>query len=483
MTVTIMHISDLHRDSGSQISTTALLNSLVRDRARYMDREGIPAPDLAVVSGDIIYGVKGGEKEGEQKLQAQYDEAHDFLVALADRFFEGNRERVILVPGNHDVSMSHVERAITPIPVPEEPDKKAILVSQLLGHDPKLRWRWADFSALEITDPHLYERRLEPYAQFYHRFYEGKRTFPVDPGNQFSVHDFPGLGVSFVGLSSCHENDIYNRTGRVHPDALAQAMDAVSPCFKKGRLVIGVWHHSIQGGPKETDYVDSDLLQALMDGNCSIGMHGHQHRPQLLAHRFTPDRKRSISIISAGTLCGGPRSLPAGRMRAYNLVVMDTQEGKGTIHVRHMANSDFSSPVWGAGYVTEFGGASIDFELPKSSVPVIQPLAVAGEADQLLRSGDPSAAYEMVKPLLDNPILRRIAASALSDMGDWRETIEVFKCPRSPAEFILLSEAYEELGDWEALRTLHSSDFAQVQTDSAIKQRIEMCRATLMGKK
>lgn len=483
MTVTIMHISDLHRDSGSQITTTALLNSLGRDCARYMDTEGVPGPDLAVVSGDIIYGVRGGEKDGDQKLQAQYDEAYDFLVALADRFFEGDRERVILVPGNHDVSMSHVERAMTPVPVPEEADKKAILVTRLLGHDPKLRWRWADFCAMEITDPHLYEQRLEPYAQFYNRFYEGKRSFSLIPGDQFSIHDFPRLGVSFVGLSSCHDNDIYNRTGRVHPDALAQAMDAVSPYFKKGLLVISVWHHSIQGGPRETDYVDSDLLQALMDGNCSIGMHGHQHRPQLLEHRFTADRKRGISIISAGTLCGGPRSLPAGRMRAYNLVTLDTQKGKGTIHVRHMVNSDFSSPVWAAGYVAEFGGTSIDFELPKSAAPVIQPLAVAGEADQLLRSGAPSAAYEMVKPLLDDPILRRIAASALADMGDWQEIKEVFKCPRSPAEFILLSEAYEELGEWAAMRALHSSDFAQRQTDSAIKQRIEMCHATLMGKK
>ncbi|WP_415765678.1 metallophosphoesterase [Pseudomonas sp. ZB1P45] len=478
-----MHISDLHRDSGSQITTTALLRSLGRDCARYTEREDISRPDLAVVSGDIIYGVKAEEKDADQKLQAQYDEAHNFLVALADQFFAGDRERVILVPGNHDVSMMHVERAITKVPIPEEANKKSILASQLLGHDSKFRWRWADFSALEITNPDLYEQRLEPYARFYNRFYNGRRSFLIAPSDQFSVHDFPSLGICFIGLSSCHDNDIYNRTGRVHPDALAQAMDAVNPYVRKGRLAIGVWHHSIQGGPRETDYVDSDLLQALMDGNCSIGMHGHQHRPQLLEHRFTADRKRSISIISAGTLCGGPRSLPAGRMRGYNLVTLDTEQAKGTIHVRHMVNSDFSSPVWGASYVTEFGGTSIDFELPESAVQVVQPLAIAGEADQLLRSGDPSAAYEMIKSALDHPILRIIAVSALADMGDWKEITKVFKTPQSPAEFILLSEAYEELGNWDAMKLLHTSDFAQSRPDSAVKQRIEMCHATLMGKK
>lgn len=483
MSVTIMHISDLHRDSGSHITTTALLNSLVRDREKYMNKEGLTGPDLAVVSGDIIYGVKGGEKDGEQKLRAQYNEAHDFLVALADRFFEGNREKVILVPGNHDISMPHVERAITQIPIPVEPDKKAMLVSRLLGHDPKIRWRWSDFSALEITDPQIYEQRLEPYANFYNRFYEGKRTFPLSPSDQFSTHDFPTLGVSFVGLSSCYDNDIYNRTGRVNPDALAQAMDTVSPYFKKGRLIISVWHHSIQGGPRETDYVDSDLLQALMDGNCSIGLHGHQHRPQLLEHRFTADQKSSIAIISAGTLCGGPRSLPAGRTRAYNLVTLNTQMGKGTIYVRHMVNTDFSSPVWAACYVAEFGGNSIDFDLPKSAVPVVQHLSVVSEADQMLRAGNPISAYELVKPFLDDPTSRRIAEIALSDAKNWREIREAFNPPQSPSEFILLSEAYEELCDWDSMRELHSSDLVQRLNDSAVNQRIEMTNATLMRTK
>lgn len=483
MTVTILHISDLHRDSGSQITTTALLKSLVRDQAKYTDREGIDRPDIAVVSGDIIYGVKAGEEDADAKLQAQYDEALEFLAGLADQFFDGDRERVILVPGNHDVSMSHVERSITKVDIPLEPAKRSILASQIHDHDSRFRWRWSDFSALEITDTKLYDQRLEPYAQFYSRFYKGLRQFSLSPGAQYSLHDFPALGISFVGLSSCHDNDIYNRTGRVHPDALAQAMDAVYPYVNKGRLVVSVWHHSIQGGPKETDYVDSDLLQALMDGYCSVGMHGHQHRPQLLEHRFTADRKRGISIISAGTLCGGPRSLPSGRMRGYNLVKLDLKVRAGTIYVRHMVNSDFSSPVWGPGYVAEFGGNSMDFTLTESGTPEIQPLNLAGEADQLQRSGDARGAYELVKPHLDHPILRHIASSTLAELQDWQEIYRVFATPQSPAEFILLSEALEELQNWGALRELHCGEFAQRQTDSAVRQRIEMCQATLLGKK
>lgn len=52
--VTILHISDLHRDSGSALTTESLLESLRLDRERYGAQHR--KPDLAIVSGDIVYG-------------------------------------------------------------------------------------------------------------------------------------------------------------------------------------------------------------------------------------------------------------------------------------------------------------------------------------------------------------------------------------------------------------------------------------------
>ena len=109
--VSILHISDLHRDTGSALTTKSLLESLRLDQSRYQS-VGIPPPDLVVVSGDIVYGVTSNSDESDTVLKAQYAEAADFLIKLAELFFEGNRERVIIAPGNHDVSHPHVLRQV-----------------------------------------------------------------------------------------------------------------------------------------------------------------------------------------------------------------------------------------------------------------------------------------------------------------------------------------------------------------------------------
>ena len=70
MVTTVLHISDLHRDSGSAITTDSLLESLRRDCARYT-KDGIPAPDLAVVSGDIVFGVTSDGPDADSLLKAQ----------------------------------------------------------------------------------------------------------------------------------------------------------------------------------------------------------------------------------------------------------------------------------------------------------------------------------------------------------------------------------------------------------------------------
>ena len=56
--LSILHISDLHRNPLQLVSNDALLNSLENDFHRY-SREPVPIlkPNLIVVSGDIVKGV------------------------------------------------------------------------------------------------------------------------------------------------------------------------------------------------------------------------------------------------------------------------------------------------------------------------------------------------------------------------------------------------------------------------------------------
>jgi 3',5'-cyclic AMP phosphodiesterase CpdA len=105
VTISIMHISDLHRDPTQGIRNGPLLRSLVNDRDRYTaGTPSIASPSLIIVSGDIVYGVQASHSAPIDALAAQYHEAETFLIDLADSFLGGDRQRLILVPGNHDVS-------------------------------------------------------------------------------------------------------------------------------------------------------------------------------------------------------------------------------------------------------------------------------------------------------------------------------------------------------------------------------------------
>ena len=78
---TILHISDLHRTSGPRLDNDELLTAIINDAKRW-EKEGIPQPDLIVVSGDLVQGVSGDTTNADAQIQAQYEEANEFLAAL-----------------------------------------------------------------------------------------------------------------------------------------------------------------------------------------------------------------------------------------------------------------------------------------------------------------------------------------------------------------------------------------------------------------
>jgi predicted MPP superfamily phosphohydrolase len=342
--VSILQISDLHRDPENPIRNDALLTSLENARSRYT-RKGdpiIPPPDIIVVSGDIIQGVRPGTLDPDVKLAAQNREALDFLIQLTDRVVGGDRRRVVIVPGNHDVSACHFMESVERVDI--APKRKKELVTQLFSPDSIFRWSWAEFELYRISDQKKYAGRLGPFAGFYEQFYQGKRKYSLEPSEQFDIFDYPEFNVTIVAFSSCFNNDILNRPGAIHPGCIAEASRRLRARQFDERFLVAVWHHNTEGLPMQTDYMDPGVLQNLIDNGFSLGLHGHQHRPQFLDTRFRYGGDRRITVISAGTLCGSA----AFRFgRAYNIVELDTERRTGRLHLREMQNDDLRLPIWG----------------------------------------------------------------------------------------------------------------------------------------
>ena len=125
MRFSILHISDVHSDLTDEVDNASLVDSLARDFARYREQPEILVPSLCIATGDLVYGVNPSTSDASSELKRQYDQARDFLVTVSDRLFGGNRERVVILPGNHDVSLAYVIASVELIQIPDTAAEKS----------------------------------------------------------------------------------------------------------------------------------------------------------------------------------------------------------------------------------------------------------------------------------------------------------------------------------------------------------------------
>lgn len=474
MKFSILHISDLHRDLADELGNAPLLESLVHDVAQLYERNDPPIlkPALCIVSGDLVYGAKAGSPSFADELSRQYRQATDLLIRIADGLFEGDRQRIVLVPGNHDVSYNHVLGAANQISIPAAETERANLVSDLFQHRTLLRWSWPNLCFYRIVDETRYAERLRDFATAYHEFYQGNRTFSLDSAQQFDFFDYPYLNFTVLGLSSCDQNDPLNRIAAIHPDALAGATSALRQAKYSGRLVAAVWHHSLFGVPSQNDYIDSGLLLHLIDAGVSLGFHGHQHRAQCIEerHQIAGDG-RKIVVISAGTLCAGPSQLSPGEPRGYNIVEIDTDQGICRVHQRRMHNNDFTYPIWAPAYFTETNKPFLDRPIDppiRPRPPQLDAAIKVETAEQLLGSRQWKEAVDLLADSLPDSIARPLLAKALFEYGSPPKTIAVLWPPMSPAEAVQIGDAILQGGTPEQAVQFLALDIVKSGSDASV---------------
>ena len=147
----ILHISDLHKDAGA--SYDQLLASLEDDRVEWRNADPpIKEPSFIVVSGDLVHGCQLDmtKRAATEMLDKQYEEVEVFLANLADRFLENDRNRIIIVPGNHDVSRNASQRSMVYVDEKERNDVYNTFVNSR-GKSCLYRWSWADFAFCKIA--------------------------------------------------------------------------------------------------------------------------------------------------------------------------------------------------------------------------------------------------------------------------------------------------------------------------------------------
>ena len=318
----LMHISDLHRSLDEPVSNAELVAALERDLYRQSSESpAISPPTALIVSGDLVKGARLGDPDPGGTIRTQYRQAEEFLGELADLLFGGDRSQVVICPGNHDVDWCQARASMELVP---EGDIPRDVYGALAAPESKLRWDWGKRALYRIVDMVAYDGRMDKYWDFINRFYGAADILrlPVSGDEPLLVELFDRR-VLVAAFNSCWANDCFRRRGEMNPEAVARThLDLLQQGWEYG-LRIAVWHHNTAGPPSADDYLPVGQVHALIEYGFRLGLHGHQHRSELLLHELRRPEYGSLAVLSAGSLAAGHAELPRGANRQYNMRLRD----------------------------------------------------------------------------------------------------------------------------------------------------------------
>ena len=427
---TLLHISDLHRTSGPRFGNDELLAAIASDATRW-SQEGIPNPDLIVVSGDVIQGASATDPDPDSEIAAQYSEASSFLHQLTEEFVGSDPSRVVIVPGNHDVHRRRARDAM--MPLASCPNGIATKATQATSN---LRWNWHDQTAYEIVDPDLYESRFDHFRRFRDSFYQGLAPTTLTHNDHDLVYfDYPAYGLVIVGFASWHGNDCFCHVGEIDSSALTTSRELIEA--SSAPTAIAVWHHSLFGGPRDSDYMDQRVIHKLVDFGFSVGLHGHQHHPGAAPFELRLPNLTSMAVVGAGSIAVGDRELPTGERRQFNLVVIEPNDNSISVHVRAMSPGG----VFFGSHRDDFGGkTSIKLCLPSSRSRPGPPSAIKRLDDAMtaVATKQYEKALELVTAVnsFRSHEVRKIRITALEGLGRQEELIDLLDPPQSAEEVV-----------------------------------------------
>jgi predicted phosphodiesterase len=289
-TLTWLHLSDLHFRESDSFDESVVLTPLFADIENQI-RDQALQPDLIFVSGDIAFS----------STPAQYKLAREFFKRLLS-VTQLPKERLFIVPGNHDVDRTVLTPLSTNVP--------QILVNRditngLLGNE---------------HDRVLVLRRFRHYRDLINKYIN--RTPEFDHNTFFYTHIIPHNDWR-IGILEL--NSAWLAAGDKDESNLVlgerQVRTALAP-VQSTDLRIALMHHPFTW-LKPFEQNDSTVL---LKEQCDFILHGHLHTPGMEQLSGLDDR----AMVIAGGACYESRR----ERNSYNFIQLDLDAGVGTVHLR-----------------------------------------------------------------------------------------------------------------------------------------------------
>jgi hypothetical protein len=294
-TAQILHLSDLH--FGTLADARNFHSQLADDLSREL---GCTRLDALVCSGDLTL----------VSSEAEYEAARTFIDLVCGEFGLA-RERIVLVPGNHDLSWPLAQAAYV------SADTNIYAAASARE---RRRWIVTEGVCL-VRDEDRYRQRFAPYGDRLHRPVTGK-PYALDYADQFSLHHWPELNLLVLGLNSAWEIDHFHRDrAGIHAEAISKALNGLrARPDGAGCLKIAVWHHPLSSG-EPSRITDHGFVERLAAAGFRLALHGHIHKAETGQHRYdqAPGGRR-LDILAAGTFGAPSRDWVPGYPLQYQLL-------------------------------------------------------------------------------------------------------------------------------------------------------------------
>lgn len=292
---------------------------------RSVKRElGIHHLEYLVISGGIA----------DKSTPEEYKAAFELVDGLAKRFGL-DHGRIVIVPGNHDLSWDISADSYNYVPQHKLPGK---LTDEYIPAE--------GVGALH-RDSALYSQRFAHFnAHFYKKIYGGGTQYPMEYDDQAILQMMTNDRIVFLALNSSWNIDHHYRTrASINMEALSKALDQLQDDKFNNWLKIAVWHHPVTGQEMMRD----DFLQLLTANRFQVCMHGHIHEAQKGFYSYDSDR--GIHIIGAGTFGAPAKEQVPGIPLQYNLLALDRESLTTTVHTRKKEKPDgawYADARWGS---------------------------------------------------------------------------------------------------------------------------------------
>lgn len=439
--VVLMQFSDLHMPN-TKIDSNALVSSIVSDLKRH-DKEDprIKKSDILVVCGDLIKGVNYHDDLlfATKELDEQYNKSCAFLNNLCRSVFNGDNEKVIIVPGNHDVSWHHSKSCMEKID-----DKNLDLYKLSKNPLSNIRWDWNDHSYYKIVNFDLYSKRFLPFSKFYSKFYNGKRKYSLTANHQYDIFEYPEYELLIVGFNSCYRNDHLNITSRINPNSMSNCHAQINNDEYEKWIKIAVWHHSLHGFPQRIDFLDEGTIQFLIDKGFNIGLHGHLHKGDIFKIMLSADQRVQMQVFGSGSLSASQSDIPAGEKRQYSII--EFSNNLILYHIRNAVELPIGLPIWMKGTLEQnmnksYMKITIGREVIEVS-PSSEMIKELSVIDELITQNAYSEALKKLEYLdQKDPFVRKLTTECLFQLELDDRLISFIGNPKTTSEFIYFSES------------------------------------------